>query len=196
MTTVNECRDDLRAALLKQGDVVNQVRRAYFDRPSFALSDKHDVEFEIKKRVANRYSIPFRSVVFAGSAQLGFSPQQDTLFRPGQSDLDIACIDSGLYQKVWQVMTRTRALKDLSGFLNKEHSDRMADHLLRRGMILLDFMPNCPERNEELTFFDQLGREHRRLFNRVSLALYMNEWAFCWKQASALSTVIGDGNGR
>src|SRR4051812_39519015 len=124
MTTVDECRTALRSALSGQNDVISQVRRAYFDRPSYALSDKHDVEFEIKKRVANRYSIPFRSVVFAGSAQLGFSPQQDTLFRPGGSDLDIACIDAGLYQRVWQVIIRrTRAFNDLSGFRNQDHAD-------------------------------------------------------------------------
>ena len=132
MTNVDECRDALRTVLSGHNDVVSRARRAYFDRPSYALSDKHDVEFEIKSQIANRFEIPFRSVVFSGSAQLGFSPQQDTLFRPGGSDLDIACIDANLYQKVWQiVIARTRGFKDKSVFLNQDHADRMADHLLK-----------------------------------------------------------------
>lgn len=195
MLTVDELREQLRRSLSPYDDVVTQVRRAYFDLPSFALTDKHEVEFDIKRSVADRYSIPFRSVVFTGSAQLGFSPQKDTEFRQGSSDLDIACIDGRLFQEVWQsVLTITRAFTDLSSFDNTGHADQLRDQILRRGMILFDFMPRSPQRSTEQAFLDGLSRRYRTHFGRVSLAVYMSEWNFCWKQVSALSTVLGNRN--
>lgn len=197
MLTVDERRDDLRATLQSYPDVVTRVRRAYFDRASFALADKHDVEFEIKHLVADRYGIPFRSVVFTGSAQLGFSPQKDTEFQPGSSDLDIACIDARLFQEVWQsLLTATRAFSDLSGFSSTRHADRLRDQLLRRSMILFDYLPRSRIRTEEQRFLDGLSRRFRSHFGRISLAVYMNEWAFCWKQDSALSTILGNDNAK
>jgi hypothetical protein len=184
-------REEARALLATQRDAVSRARRLYFDRTSFALDRKHDTEFEIKSAVANRYGVPFRSVVFAGSAQLGFSPQKDTLFVQGQSDLDVAVVDSGLFQRFWQIIWRvTLAFNDESRF-KKGHAAKLRDQILRRGMILIDHMPWCPERTDEVSFMDDLGREHRSQFGRVSLAVYVNEYAFCWKQASVLSSILG-----
>jgi hypothetical protein len=197
MSTVDELREDLRKTLQPYPDVITRVRRVYFDRPSFALADKHEVEFEIKHLVADRYNIPFRSVVFTGSAQLGFSPQKDTEFKRGNSDLDIACIDARLFQWVWQsVITATKAFTDLSGFNDYRHAERLQDQLLRRSMILFDYLPRSRDRMEEQRFVDGLSQRFRTHFGRVSIAVYMSEWAFCWKQQSALGTILGYENAK
>jgi hypothetical protein len=191
MTTVDERRQALQMTLRPYDDTVTRVRRAYFDAASVALADKHEIEFEIKRAISDRYSIPFRSVVFAGSAQLGFSPQKDTEFSLGSSDLDVGCIDVRLYQEVWQIVIRqTRAFTDLSQFHNEKHAEMLRNGMLKRGMILLDFMPRCPERTAEQEFFDDLSRRYRKVFSRIGVAIYMNEWAFCWKQQSALSSIV------
>jgi hypothetical protein len=197
MASVDELREELREALKPYRDATTQVRRAYFDRPSFALAGKHEVEFEIKRLVADRYRIPFRSVVFTGSAQLGFSPQKDTEFKQGSSDLDIACIDARLFQDVWQsLLNVTRAFSDLSGFNSYQHAERLRDQILRRSMILFDYLPRSRERAEEQRFLDGLSQRFRGNFGRISMAVYMNEWAFCWKQQSALGTILGNENAK
>jgi hypothetical protein len=189
---MDERRNSLKNSLLPYNDVVTKVRKAYLDRPSAALAGKHEIEFEIKRLVSDRYSVPFRSVVFTGSAQLGFSPHKDTEFELGKSDLDVACIDIHLYQKVWEViLSVTKGFNDLSKFQNTKHASLLQNHMLKRGMILLDYMPNCQERTKEREFLDSLSRPYRRMFTRVSLAIYMNEWAFCWKQESALANILG-----
>src|SRR5262249_54931073 len=143
---VDERRTELQKLIAPYGDALSRARRAFLDRASFALEGKHDTEFEIKREIAARYNVPFRSVLFAGSAQLGFSPQKDTTFVPGQSDLDVACIDFTLFQNFWEAILRaTRAFTDNSSFVAASHQTKLQDGLLRRGMILLDYLPKCSE---------------------------------------------------
>lgn len=190
MSVVDERRTELQNLLLPYRDPVSKARRAFFDKPSFALDGKQETEFRIKRAVADRYGIPFRSVVFTGSAQLGFSAYKDTAFIAGDSDLDVACIDSRIYQYFWTgILKVTRAFSDESQFIDPEHAARLKDAMLRRGMILLDFLPKSADRTKERAFFDELTLTYRDYFGRVSLAVYMNEEAFCWKQASALANV-------
>jgi hypothetical protein len=192
MSEVDDRRKALQGILSPYTDTVSRVRQAYFEQRSMALADKHEVEFQIKGSVSDHYRVPFRSVVFTGSAQLGFSPHKDTAFSVGASDLDVAVIDNRLYQDVWAIVLRvTNAFNDLSSFHSSEHADQIKNHMLRRGMILLDFMPKCLERSREQAYLDQLSQRYRRIFGRISLAIYMNETAFCIKQASALSNILG-----
>ncbi|WJI79594.1 MULTISPECIES: hypothetical protein [unclassified Mesorhizobium] len=195
--TADERREALQRLIAPYHDTITRARRVFFDKASFALDGKHETEFAIKQRIASRYSIAFRSVLFAGSAQLGFSPQKDTTFEPGKSDLDVACIDNGLYQRFWEVVLRaTRAFSDDSTFISDFHRERMKEGILRRGMILLEYLPKCPERNSEKSFMDELGKDHSAHFSRITVAVYMNEYAFCWKQASALNLVRGITNAK
>jgi len=192
MSNVDDRRKSLQEVIRNYSDPALRVKRAYFDRPSMALKDKHDIEFDIKAAVSDRYKVPFRSVVFTGSAQLGFSPHKDTEFAVGKSDLDIAVIDGRLYQEVWEVvLRRSDGFNNLSAFHSEEHRRNIQTHMLKRAMILLDFMPRCEERSREQLFLDQLSVKYRRIFGRVSLAVYMSEAAFCRKQVSALSNVMG-----
>lgn len=185
-------RADVRNSLSGVNGVIPRARHLYLDRPSFALADKHQSEFSIKSQVAERYKIAFRSVVFTGSSQLGFSPVKDTLFEVGRSDLDIACIDSQLYMRFWESAAKaSSAFSDQSKFGSPENLTRFKDQISRRAMILIDFMPKCAMKSSERAFQDELSRNNRRYFGRVSIAIYMNEYAFCWKQASAINALMG-----
>ena len=185
-------RDQVRQSLKRVPGTLDRARLLYFDRPSYALSGKHENEFDIKRAVAARYGIPFRSVVFAGSSQLGFSAVKDTSFEIGRSDLDVACIDAKLYMEFWQiVVSSTRSFQDEYKFSKPEHMVKMKDHILRRGMILLDFLPRCARRTAEMAFQDELRAQYRHIFGRVSIAVYMNESSFCWKQSQSINAVMG-----
>jgi hypothetical protein len=192
MAAIDKRRSEMVEATKSCANGMSKVRRLYLDSPSYALGDKHGIEFEIKTQIANRYRIPFRSVVFSGSAQIGFSPQKDRIFIPGDSDLDVACIDAGLFTDVWlKILDVTHAFNDESCFLNPGHAEKLTTNLLKRGMILLDFIPKCDDRTEEIAFLDRLSSYYRTYFSRISLAIYANEQAFCWKQMSVLSDVLG-----
>jgi hypothetical protein len=192
MSAVDQRREAAAKIVGQYNDATSRARRLYFDQGSFAFTGKQEGEFRIKSDIAARYSMQFRSVVFTGSSQLGFSPHKDRLFVPGRSDLDVACIDSNLYQRMWSVISRvTYGFSDMSKFVNEYHAESMKDHILKRGMILFDFLPSCRERTSELAFLDDVGRPYRSIFGRVSLAVYMSEHAFCWKQQSAISSILG-----
>jgi hypothetical protein len=40
-------------------------------------------------------------------------------------------------------------------------------------------------------FQSDLSRRNTSIFRRIILAIYMNEYAFCWKQDSVLSQLVG-----
>lgn len=171
---------------------IDRARRIYFDRPSYALDGKHDVEFKIKSAVSEFFGLAFRSVVFTGSAQLGFSPHKDTAFIPGQSDLDVACIDSGLFQKYWEyILTETYAFSNQNKFIDPNHAEKLKDQILRRGMIFVRYLPKGILRRETMQFLDGLSVEHRALFKSITVAFYVNEYSFCWKQNTAIDQITG-----
>ena len=62
---------------------------------------------------------------------------------------------------------------------------------VKRGMIRVDAMPKSPLRTTWLDHQSQLSRSHSDLFEKVTIAIYVNEYAFCWKQDSALQTLLG-----
>ena len=192
MDAADQLREQLRSSLRGYGDRDTQAKRAYFDLPSYALGDKQAVEFSIKKSVSDRYRVPFRSIVFTGSAQLGFSPTKDSLFVKGRSDLDLACIDSGLYQEIWlEIVSATDNFKDRSVYVSTDHIEKLQSQILRRGMILMDYLPLCSRRTIDASFWGGLTSRHKEYFARVSLAVYISEEAFCRKQAAALDAVLG-----
>tara|TARA_R110002124_G_scaffold9500_4_gene48707 strand:- start:1525 stop:2151 length:627 start_codon:yes stop_codon:yes gene_type:complete len=188
----DQIRSGVRQSLAGVSGVIDRARHLYLDRQSFALADKHQNEFAIKSKVAERYKIAFRSVVFTGSSQLGFSPVKDTMYEVGRSDLDIACIDAKLYIEFWEAAVgASGAFSDQSKFGSAEKLSRFKDQISRRGMILVDFMPKSTLKSAEIAFQDELSRNYRRFFGRVSIAIYMNEYAFCWKQSSAINALMG-----
>lgn len=192
MDAADQLRNQLRSSLQGYRDRTTQAKRAYFDLPSHALEGKQEVEFSIKKAVSDRYKVPFRSVVFTGSAQLGFSPTKDTLFVKGSSDLDVACIDTGLFQTVWlEILDATDNFSDQSLYTSRNHGELLTSQILRRGMILMDYLPRCSRRTIDASFWSSINSRYKEYFGRVSLAIYINEEAFCRKQSAALDAVLG-----
>jgi hypothetical protein len=110
------------------------------------------------------------------------------------SDLDAACVDIDLFQRAWiDVIATTRAFTDLTPFptTGAANINIFKEQILRRGMIRVDVMPKSQLSLSWSQFQGELSRRHTAIFRRVTLAIYMNEYAFCWKQDSALSRLIG-----
>lgn len=188
-------RDEIISLATKYREPHERARRIFLEEPSFALTTKKEFEFEIKSRISAHFNVQFRSIVFCGSAHLGFSPHKDTEFVPGASDLDVAIIDMGTFQSVWMLLVEaTRAFTDLSGFRTFPNPDKIIEEvrgmMVRRGLIHLASMPTSRKLDYHRIFFDQLSKPYREVFSKINVTFYMNEYAFCWKQNSALVTLL------
>ena len=172
-------------------DRTDRVRRLFVEERCCALRGHRDKEYEIRRDISQFFGIDYSAICFAGSAQLGFSICNNSIFRAGCSDLDVACVDVGIYQKAWiDVVGSTRAFTDDTVFPSGVDIALFRDRILRRGMIIVDEMPNSKIRNEWQKFEGELSRKHTRIFSRISISLYMNEYAFCWKQDSVVSQLF------
>lgn len=168
-----------------------RARRLFVEDRAISLEEHREQEFEIRLAVSDYFSIPHGSVCFCGSTQLGFSPHKNTLFQIGVSDLDIACIDSELYQYAWtDIVHSTRAFTDQTKFRNSHSMALLKDQMLRRGMINIDLMPRSDLHSKWTEFCSELSRKHMKLFGKIGIAIYMSEYAFCWKQDSVISALV------
>lgn len=170
-----------------------RARRLYITERPASLSNQVDREFSLKTELSSYYGVPYSAVSFCGSGQLGFSIHKNTLFTPGSSDLDAACIDPYLFQTAWMdIIETTRAFSDLTpfGHNGQQKADFLRDQIVKRGMIRVDAMPKSILSRDWLNFQYRVSRKHTSLFKSVSVAIYINEYAFCWKQDSALTTLM------
>jgi hypothetical protein len=192
--TVEALKDRVRAICKNYSSRELRARRLYIEERAASLNSDREREFSIRKDVAACFRIPHSTVSFCGSAQLGFSVHQNKLFEPAISDLDVACIDLNLYQKAWvDVATATRGFSDLAAFgsRSKGDIDIFQQQILRRAMIRIDGMPVTQLSQSWSAFLNKLSVKHASMFSRISVAIYMNEYAFCWKQDSAIITLLG-----
>ncbi len=170
-----------------------RARRLFIEERAVSLREDRNREYDIKKDITDFFKIPYGHVCFCGSGQLGFSIVKEKLFEPAVSDLDAACIDPDLYQMAWvDILETTRAFTDFTPFgrTPKSQIERLKDQMLRRGMIRVEAMPQSSLKQRWSQFQGTLSRRHTDLFSSINLAIYMNEYAFCWKQDSALSGIM------
>lgn len=192
--TLNEAKEKLRTLGRRYVDRLERARRIYIEERAAVLGQHRDVEYEIKSRIAKHYGIPYRAVCFAGSAQLGFSINKDRLFVPAASDLDVACVDLGLFERAWtDAVSVTRAFTDETKFsgLEPKEIQLFKESILRRGMIRVELMPRSDQSNKWRRFEESLSRSFAQHFGKISCAIYMSEYAFCWKQDTTLQEFLG-----
>ena len=170
--------DDLKGRVRAIGsnyrDREQRARRLYVEERAASLHFDREREFSIRTEVSSFFHIPYSAVVFAGSAQIGFSIHKDRIFEPGVSDLDAACIDSGMFQQAWtNVIETTRSFTDLTpfGHTKPEAIARFKDQILRRGMIQVDAMPLSELSRSWSEFQGKVSRRHTVIFQRISIAL-------------------------
>lgn len=175
-------------------DRLDRSRRLYVEERAHALRENREIEYKIKQDTARFFCIDYTNVCFCGSAQLGFSVYQDRLFVPAESDLDIACVSGPLFQRAWMdVVASSRAFSDYTAFGNVSRAtvDNFRDQIAKRGMIRISVMPKSKLSNHWRQHEDLMTRKNISKFSKISFAIYMSEYAFCWKQDSALTTLFG-----
>lgn len=193
LSPLEELKSNVRGLGAIHKDRFHRSRRIFMEERSVALKERREIEYKIRSEVSDFFSVNYASVYFTGSAQIGFSIVKDRLFRPGESDLDIACVDPGLFQRGWQdIISVTRAFTDMTPFgsMKANEVEALKDNILRRGMIRVQIMPKSQLSLRWTQFEDRKTREYRGSFGKVSIAIYMNEYAFCWKQDTALTQLL------
>lgn len=174
-------------------DRLRRARRLFVEERAVALADDREVEYAVKEEIANFFKVKYSEVAFAGSAQVGFSVYKNRPFMRAVSDLDVACISAELFQAGWaDVITSTRAFTDSTKFsgLKPDEISLFKDGILRRGMIRVEIMPRSNLANMWKSYEASLSRKYASYFGSISIAIYLSEYAFCWKQDSAISTIL------
>jgi hypothetical protein len=192
--SLEDLKRHVRVLGSKYTDREQRARRLFIEERAASLQQERDREFAIRTEISDFFSIAYSAVSFCGSGQLGFSIHKDKLFEPCVSDLDVASIDVELFQRAWiDVVSTTRAFTDLTPFgrRNAENIKYFQQRILKRGMISVGEMPQSALSRSWSQFQGQLSRKHTSIFRNINFAIYMNEYAFCWKQDSALSNLTG-----
>ncbi len=80
------------------------ARKIYLSYPTSALVGHEEKQFEIANEISNNFSVPIMAVQLSGSAKTGYSFHTGKEFSSENSDLDIAIIDPGLYQRYMEIV--------------------------------------------------------------------------------------------
>jgi len=107
----------------------------------------------------------------------------------------VAIIDVVAYQKAWMALIEsTKAFTDLSRFRTRRDRrdvpEIVREMLIKRGLMHLEDMPACEKFDKDRTFLDTLSKQYNSMFSSVTVSFYMNEYAFCWKQNSAIQEML------
>lgn len=164
------------------------IRKVYLTYPTSAFVDLEDVQYEILNAIATNFSVPIRAIHICGSAKLGASIQKGTKFEPANSDLDVAIIDSSLFQKMTELVHRqTNGFFDNSAFKNAAEYKKY----VLKGIFRPDLMPASVERAEWTKFFAALSVKHMQMFKSISAAVYLSDYYFEKKQSSLIDILAG-----
>lgn len=154
------------------------ARKLYLCYPTSVFVDQEDLQFEILDDVSNHFGIPFMNVQVVGSAKSGFSYFKNYEFKPGDSDLDLAIIDNGLFTKYSEIAYLvTEKYTNLTFFSSFEYYKSFVKYLAK-GIMRPDMMPNCPEKTTWFEYFNKLSSNYFRLFKDINAGVYSNQFFF------------------
>lgn len=167
-------------------------RKIYLSYPTAVFKDKEDIEFEILDKIASEFGIPFTSVQVVGSAKTGYSYVNRTDFKKGESDLDIAIINSELFTYFLDyTCERTKGYTDFTVFRDYEEYNFLKKNFTQ-GYINPTILPKGKLKYEWLSFFKKLSREYIDFFKNINGGVYATQYLFEMKQYKAIEAYLVD----
>lgn len=166
------------------------ARKVFLGYPTSVFEGQEERQYEILNKISTHFGISYTSVQVAGSAKTGKSFHQNRTFILGESDLDIAIIDSGLFSKYMELVFKvTKGYQDRSGFPILDGVSRFKEYraYLSKGIFRPDLMPACPQRADWRNFFGQLSAGHTDLFKSINAGIYASQCFFEYKQKACIS---------
>lgn len=185
----NTVKTDVRNSVPRE-DI---ARKIYLTYPTFAFSEKEDVQFLILNAISKKLEIPISSIHVAGSAKVGRSYHKNKEFSAAGSDLDIVIIDGNIFRSLMEDASKTsQGFSDVRTFTrrwdNKNSLDWFRTYLLK-GMIVAKDMPNSQKKEAILTFFNELSVTYINHFKDINVAFYLSEYFFERKQVSSINNI-------
>lgn len=191
---VSDYRGDLNLAInsARQRGLSNSaiIRSLFYFRRS-PISHKHESSvFDIFDDVSLHFEVPFKNIYLSGSAQTGHSLHKNRDFSEGESDLDLAIVDTNLFKKYSEICySITDGYRNLTKFKTRRSIDDVPSFFrenLSRGFFRPDLMPNCKERDDWFRYFDQLSTAHVGIFKSVNCGIYLSQVFFEHKLTKVL----------
>jgi hypothetical protein len=180
---------EIRGFIAEGDSDAEAARRLYLFNCSVVLEEHPKVGFRILNAISSHFKIPFRAICISGSSQVGYSYTKGKDFVPGDSDLDIAIVDSGLFQRYCEIVySLTRGYTDLTKFPVKEGVSTAPEfkRYLCRGFFRPDLMPYGKPKQEWRTFFNDLSKDFLSLFKNINAGIFMSQTFFEGKQISTI----------
>jgi hypothetical protein len=154
------------------------------DRAKYFI-DKKPIYLDLKNLIFEASSTPFSMIKICGSAYWGKSFNTELEFRPGESDLDVALIDSSLFVRALsEVRSLTWNFSNLTYFPSATPSapTLFQDYAYKKGIIRLDIMPRTKTKQSLDAIAQKASRQFKDHFSKVTLAIYDSEESFTVKQ--------------
>ena len=187
--------ESIEKGLQDKRPYVEIIRKVYLTYPTMALMGNEEKQFSILNEISNFFKIPINNIHVVGSAKTGKSFHKNSAFMPKTSDLDIAIIDSELFQyySEW-AFEQSRGFKNQSAFpvQNGISTYIMYSTFIAKGIFRPDLMPNGDKRAKWLEFFGQLSFKHKDLFSTINAAVYLSQVYFEHKQLSIINNHISN----
>lgn len=174
-----------------------EAEKVFLCHQSWVFLDNQAQKYEICSEIANYFQISICDVKISGSSHLGYSASKNQEFKPGESDLDIAIINSNLFSKYIQISKAvSKDLNDASAFPVDPISNASLKEKFWRysaiGYFRPDLMPHCPIRSTWFKFFAALSRKHA-LFKSINAGIYISEQLYVDKQIKTIEMMRKQG---
>ena len=153
--------------------------KLYLVRPSFIFYEGEfdDCIYLIYKEVSDKFNIPISSVYITGSAHLGFSLRDGHDFS-SDSDLDIAIIDSVLFNKIFsKILDESQEYQNRTIFRSTDDLKRYQKNICR-GKIHPRYFPIGETKKDWDKFFSDITKKYSDFFTRITGCVYLSEECF------------------
>ena len=167
------------------------VRKVYLTYPTHAFVDREEKQFEILNNISEYFHVPINNVQVIGSSKTGYSFHKKKKFNSLTSDLDIAIIDSILFQKYTEwVFRTTNGFTDFTSFIRDNGKSTYNEYIkyVSKGFFRPDLMPSGLKSAEWREFFGDLSSKNKTLFKSINAGIYFSQTFFEFKQTSNIET--------
>lgn len=123
---LDEFSAELKSKIDEEG-ILDFCRKHVLHGTPYVFNTRDEEFYDFRKRIANKFDIPFHEVFITGSAKLGFSPFKKKSF-DYDSDIDVAIVSPRLFEKLmtnvaeYQMMIRKNRAVVSIGELEMYHS--------------------------------------------------------------------------
>jgi len=186
MKLYSDCLDrDLPMVAKKEITSEQIAEKIFLIYNSYAFREKEDLQYEIYKKISEEFKIPITSIQLCGSGKIGYSYYKSKPFDSRNSDLDIAIINSDLFNFYLE-----KSFLDSDGLQNtffaKYEYKKSFMRYLSHGWLRPDFMPKSDLKNQWFRFFGLLSNHYAKYFAGINAGIFLSEKMFSYRQKSVV----------